>query len=397
MKLNTFFASLFVFVSTISIYAQNISSENIDFLILKQPKETIDVANRLLKVTVTSPYNVTADDVIKQSKVDHQAALDNYTTVVANSEKEFQQKLKDYDQEVIKAKEKFELESAEFKKLSLLERMSMTDQGKNPRLVNPTKPVYVKPLPPVYQEPNLNNYIIVDNNVLSSQINVEGFSKEGSYLDVAVDIRGVQFQDNAGQTFANQPTTLVVKVNGVEKINTKFFQEFKFVSSSPSNNINKPLEEKNHLNKVVAFLNQYLNDNYGFQSIKKTVKLDKVKNKGQYDDLEKAHIYVTTNLKKLQPSEPERSAAAITGMQKGIDIWLETLKKVDFKKDSKSDFNAKIGEYIYFNLIRLNLAMNKKSEAEKYLNELQENLITVKLSYDEQNELKALENEIYKK
>lgn len=397
MKLNTFFASLFVFVSTISIYAQNISSENIDFLILKQPKETIDVANRLLKVTVTSPYNVTADDVIKQSKVDHQAALDNYTTVVANSEKEFQQKLKDYDQEVIKAKEKFELESAEFKKLSLLERMSMTDQGKNPRLVNPTKPVYVKPLPPVYQEPNLNNYIIVDNNVLSSQINVEGFSKEGNYLDVAVDIRGVQFQDNAGQTFANQPTTLVVKVNGVEKINTKFFQEFKFVSSSPSNNINKPLEEKNHLNKVVAFLNQYLNDNYGFQSIKKTVKLDKVKNKGQYDDLEKAHIYVTTNLKKLQPSEPERSAAAITGMQKGIDIWLETLKKVDFKKDSKSDFNAKIGEYIYFNLIRLNLAMNKKPEAEKYLNELQENLISVKLSYDEQNELKALENEIYKK
>lgn len=397
MKLNTFFASLFVFISTISIYAQNISSENIDFLILKQPKETIDVANRLLKVTVTSPYNVTADDVIKQSKLDHQAALDNYATVVANSEKEFQQKLKDYDQEVIKAKEKFELESAEFKKLSLLERMSMTDQGKNPRLVNPTKPVYVKPLPPVYQEPNLNNYIIVDNNVLSSQINVEGFSKEGNYLDVAIDIRSVQFQDNAGQTFANQPTTLVVKVNGVEKINTKFFQEFKFISSSPSNNINKPLEEKNHLTKVVAFLNQYLNDNYGFQSIKKTVKLDKVKNKGQYDDLEKAHIYVTTNLKKLQPSEPERSAAAITGMQKGIDIWLETLKKVDFKKDSKSDFNSKIGEYIYFNLIRLNLAMNKKAEAEKYLNELQENLISVKLSYDEQNELKALENEIYKK
>ena len=275
--------------------------------------------------------------------------------------------------------------------------MSMTDQGKNPRLVNPTKPVYVKPLPPVYQEPNLNNYIIVDNNVLSSQINVEGFSKEGNYLDVAVDIRGVQFQDNAGQTFANQPTTLVVKVNGVEKINTKFFQEFKFVSSSPSNNINKPLEEKNHLNKVVAFLNQYLNDNYGFQSIKKTVKLDKVKNKGQYDDLEKAHIYVTTNLKKLQPSEPERSAAAVTAMQKGIDIWLETLKKVEFKKDSKSDFNAKIGEYIYFNLIRLNLAMNKKAEAEKYLNELQENLIGIKLSYDEQTELKALESEIYKK
>ena len=378
-------------------YSQNISSENVDFLILKQPKVAIDVANRTLKVIVTSPYNITADDVISQAKAEHQTALANYSTVVKNSEIEFQQKLDDYDEEVVKAKEKFELESAEFKKLSMIERLSMTEQGKNPKLVNPTKPVYVKPAPPVYREPNLNDHIIVDNNVLASQINIEGFSKEGNYLDIAINISAVQFQDNAGQTFANQPTTLMVKVNGVEKIKTKFFEEFKFVSSSPSNNINKSLEEKNHLNKVIAFLNQYLNDNYGFQSIKKTVKLDKVKNKGEYDDLEKAHIYVTTNLKKLQPSDPERSAAAVTGMQKGIDIWLETLKKVEFKKDSKSLFNAKIGEYIYFNLIRLNLAMNRKADAEKYLNELQENLIGIKLSYDEQNELKALENEIYKK
>jgi len=385
-----------LFISSFG-YGQNISSENVDFLILKQPKESIDVANRTLKVTVTSPYNVTAEDVIAQSKADHQSALANYATVVTNSEKEFDQKLDDYDDEVVKAKEKFELESAEFKKLSMLERLTMTDQGKNPKLVNPTKPVYVKPSPPVYREPNLNDHIIVNNNVLASQINVEGFTKEGNYLDVAVDISEVYFQDNAGQTFANQPTTLVVKVNGVEKIKTKFFEEFKFVSSSPSNNINKSLEEKNHLNKVVAFLNQYLNDNYGFQSIKKTVKLDKVKNKGEYDDLEKAQVYVTTNLKKLQPSEPERSAAAITGIQKGVDIWLETLKKVEFKKDSKSAFNAKIGEYIYFNLIRLNLALNRKTEAEKYLNELQENLIGIKLSYDRQNELKALETEIYKK
>lgn len=397
MRLFSYFSLALIMVSTITLTAQNISSENVDFQILKAPKNTIEPANRLLKVTVTSPYNVTADDVIAKSKADHQAALDNYKNVVANSEKEFQEKLKDYDKDVISAKEKFELESAEFKKLSLLERMSMTDQGKNPRLVTPTKPVYYKPAPPVYQEPNLNNYIIVDNNVLSSQIKIDGFTKEGNYLDVAIDIQDVQFQDNAGQTFANQPTTLVVKENGVEKMNTKFFQEFKLISSSPSNNINKPLEEKNHLTKVVAFLNQYLNDNYGYQSMKKTVKLDKVKNKGQYDDLEKAHIYVTTNLKKLQPSEPERSAAAMVSMQKGIDIWTETLKKVEFNKDSKSDFNSKIGEYIYFNLIRLNLALGNKKDAEKYLNEMQENLIGIKLSYDEQNELKALESEIYKK
>ena len=52
---------------------------------------------------------------------------------------------------------------------------------------------------------------------------------------------------------------------------------------------------------------------------------------------------------------------------------------------------------LYFNLIRLNLALNNKKQAEAYLNEMQENLIGIKLSYDEQNELKALESEIYKK
>jgi hypothetical protein len=43
------------------------------------------------------------------------------------------------------------------------------------------------------------------------------------------------------------------------------------------------------------------------------------------------------------------------------------------------------------------LALGKKEIAEKYLNALQENLISIKLSYDEEQELKALENEIYKK
>jgi hypothetical protein len=277
----------------------------------------------------------------------------------------------------------------------MLERLSMTEQGKNPRLVTPTKPVYYKPQQPVYREPNLNDYIIVDNNVLASQILISGFSREGNYVDVNLDIQKLNFQDNAGQTFANQPTKLIVKVNGVEKVNTSFFKDFAFLSSAPSNNINKPLEEKNHLNKVLAFVNQYLNDNFGYQSVKSTVKLQSVKNKGKYDDLERADIYVSTNLRKLNPQSPEMTAAAMIGMQKGIDIWKETLTKIDYK-DKKADFNNKIAEFVYLNLIRLHLALGKRTEAEKFLNEFQENQIYMKLSYDDENELKRLETLIYK-
>ncbi|MBY0486765.1 MAG: hypothetical protein K2P85_06215 [Flavobacteriaceae bacterium] len=395
MNIRKLLFSFCLLASVTLLHAQSVSSELIEFQMLKAPKNPIDAASRQLKVTVTSPYNLKAEDVIAQSKVDHQNALKNYDNVVAESVKEFQTKEKDYDSDVVKAKEKFALESAEFKKLSMLERLSMTDQGKNPKLVTPSKPVYVKPSPPVYRDPNLNDYIIVDNNVLASQVSIDGFTREGNYVDISLDIQKLNFQDNAGQTFANQPTKLVVKVNGVEKNNTTFFQEFKFISSSPTNNINKPLEEKNHLNKVMAFVNQFLNDNFGYQSVKGSVKIQSVKNKGKYDDLEKADIYITTNLRKLNPQNPQISAVAITNMQKGIDIWKDTLTKIAYK-DKNADFNAKIAEFVYFNLIRLNIALGNKTEAEKYLNEFQENQIYMKLSYDDENELKRLETGIYK-
>ncbi len=112
--------------------------------------------------------------------------------------------------------------------------------------------------------------------------------------------------------------------------------------------------------------------------------------------MEKADIYIKTNLRKLNPQNPEMTQSAMTNMQKGIDIWKATLAKVNFK-DKKADFNSKIAEFVYFNLIRLNLALNNKVEAEKYLNEMQENMIYMDLSYDDQNALKKIESEIYKK
>jgi hypothetical protein len=224
---------------------------------------------------------------------------------------------------------------------------------------------------------------------------ISGFTKEEGGIIVLVDIQQVNFQDNASQTFANQPTKIIVKVNGVEKTNASFFNDFKFISSVPTNNINKSLEEKNHLNKVMTFVNQYLNDNYGFQSVTKTVKINYVKNKGKYDDLEKANLYVTTNLRKLQPELSEINDVAYANMKKGTDIWQQTLATIDYK-NSNADFNAKIAKFIYFNLMRLNVALEKKKEAELYLNQFQENLIYMDLSYDEKSELKSLEKEIYK-
>lgn len=395
MTTKQFALSMLFITSILSTQAQSISTESVNYKVAKNPKTFIEEANRKLKVTVTSPYDVTTEQVIAQHKADFENQLKNFEKTLSDSKAEFQQKLKDHDKEVIAAKEKFELESAEFKKLSLLERMAMTEQGKNPKLVTPSKPIYYEPQKPVYREPNLNDFIIVNNDVLATQINVDGFDRSGNYLDVTVSIQKITFQDNNGQTYANQPTKVLAKVNGVEKMNATYFQDFKMVSNSPSNNINKALTEKNFLNNVIAHINAELNDNFAMQSINRTMLLSNVKNnKGKYDDLEKASIYVATNLKKLNPQNDEMNQAALTGLQKGIDIWKNTIEKVDFK-DKKADLNAKIGEMVYFNLIRIYLALDNKKEAEKWLNAMQENLIYIDLSYDGKNALKAIESQIY--
>lgn len=387
-----YLAILLLFVG--SLNAQSISAESVQFQALKQPKEAIDANSRNFKVVVTSPYNLTADQVIEQSKKDHEQELMNYDNTVRKSEVEFREKTADYESEVVKAKEKFAQESAEFKKLSLIERLSRTDQGTNPKLVTPTKPVYYKPSEPVYRQPNLAEYTIVDNNVLASKVNINGYTRGSGYIDIALDIKNVAFQDNTGQTFANQPTKLVVKVNGVQKINETFFQDYAFISAYPSNNINKNLEEKKHLDKVINFVNEYLNNAYGYGAITKSVKIQSVKNKGKYDDLARADIYVTTNLKKLQPENAEVNAIALTNMQKGIDIWTKTLETIDYK-NTKADFNSKIAEFVYMNLIRLNLALERKADAEKYLNQFQENQIYMKLNSSDQAELDGIEKQIY--
>ncbi|NOT52379.1 MAG: hypothetical protein HOP10_14005 [Chitinophagaceae bacterium] len=381
----------------VNSYAQNINSESIEIQLLQQPKTILPEQSRNYKITVTSPYNLTKEDITRQAKADHQKALDNYDKIVAESEKEYQKKLKEHAEEEKKAKEKYDIEIAEFKKRTLLERLAMTEQGKDPKLTIPAKPEYYKPSPPVYMEPNLNDYIIVDNGVLASQVVITGLQRGGNYLDVNIDIKAANFQDNAGQTYVNQPVRIIVKAEAVEKSNASFFNDFEFVSSSPTNNINRPLEEKKYLSKVMSFINKYLNEMYGYQPVKRTVKILSVKNKGSYDDLEKANIYVTTNLKKLQADpDPDVNTIAFTNMQKGIDIWLQTLQKIEYK-NSKADFNSKIAKFIFFNLMRINLALDKKTEAEKYLNQLQENLVDISLNNEEERELNELEKLIYKK
>ncbi|MCA5003610.1 hypothetical protein [Sphingobacterium bovistauri] len=378
------------------IKAQSINTETVDYQILLSPKFKTEINDRSYKINLLSPYNLTKEQVIENSKKEFQYKLSNFDALVEKSKLEFNEKLKTYDDEVVLAKEKFEIENAAFKKLSLLERLALTEQNKNPKLRIPAKPEYFPPSKPVYSEPNLNNYLIIDNSVLESQIQISGFTKTSSFYDINIQIDKLNLIDNNNQTHGNQPTSIHIKKNGQELLNHNIFTDYKLVSSSPSNSVNKVTIEKSNINNIVKEINVYLNEQLGYQSIDKSIKLYFVKNKdGKYDDLEKAHIYATTNLKKINPANPAVTESAIAGLKKALDVWATYTTKIDYK-DKKAVYNSKISTMIYFNLINLNLALDNKSEAEKWLNQMQENIIYMDLSSSENNELKNIEKEIYK-
>ncbi len=373
--------------------AQRIDKEIISFQLLKEPVFPTDLSNRNYTITVKSPYNITKDDVIRISKEDYQRKVDNYQTNVENAKYEHQERLKDYDAEVKKLQEKYKLESAEYNKLSAVEKIAATNGA--PMLRLPSRPILNIPPMPVYQQPDLRDALIVDNKILASQMDVTGFSKGGNYLDIVIEMERTNFQDNQGKTFANQPTRIVAKQGAAVKLDKTYFSDFTEVASVPTNEINLNAQEKRYLQRTMDRTRNIINENFGYQTINSTVTLATVKNKGEYDDLEKAYIYVTTNLKKLQAkSDYAPNKVAMENMQKGIDLWKTALTKVNYN-DKKAVYNQKIGEYLYFNLIRLNIALGNYQEAEKYLNELQEHLVDIKLSYDANLELKRLEEKIY--
>jgi len=392
MKYNSILSVLFLSAATLG-YAQRIDSEQVTFQLLKEPANPVDSQSRNFSVVVNSPYNMTKEDVIKEAKEKFQKQVDNYDQSVQDTKLQHEERLKDYEAEVKKLTEKYKTESEQYNKMKAVEKIAMNAMP--PVLRLPSRPQLNVPQKPVYRDPDLRTALIVDNKVLASQVNIDGFSRGGNAVDISINMERTNFQDNAGKTFASQPTKLVVKQNGVVKIDKTLFSDFEEVASSPTNEINLSDHERAYLQKVMNKINEILADNFGYSKINSTVKLETVKNKGEYDDLEKASIYVTTNLKKLQ-ARPDYTPnkAALENMDKGVALWKDALKKINYE-DKKAAYNAKIAAYLYMNLIRLNLAMGKKAEAEKYLNEMQEHLVDMKLSFDQNYELKGLEQKIY--
>ncbi|RNC83559.1 MAG: hypothetical protein ED556_13480 [Winogradskyella sp.] len=379
-----------------SIYAQRIVDESVSFYDIIKPLQPLDASVKTYKVVLNIPYTLTVEDVKAQSLKDFEAEKANHDNVIAQSKADYEEKLANYDIEVKQAKENYETEMKDFKELSLLERLALTEQGKKPKLKTPARPTYVEPAEPIYQEPRLADYLIFDKEALAHNMALNGYEK-GEDVIFIIDMSKMEFQENGGQTFYKQPTKLTVLVNGETISEELFGDKSKFLTSSSSNTINLNRYEKDNVNKTLKSIEKHINENYGYTPVSKKITIEFPKNKKrEYDDLEQAKIKAISAFRKMTKEAPkERREAAMSDIDNVKDIWVSTLDKVNYS-DKKATYNANIAKSIFFNLLSVQTTLGLKDDAEETLELLQEKRIDLDFNYTEKQRITKLEDLVYK-
>ena len=266
--------------------------------------------------------------------------------------------------------------------MSLLERLAVTDQGKKPVLRVPAKPRYVEPREPVYQQPNLDDHLIFDNQVLVDNVELIGYEK-GSDLLFIINITKMAFQDNDGQKLYAQPTTLKV-IKGADVMNEKKFDEaFKFLTSSNSNTINLDRYEKNNVKKIMTDIGTYINEEFGFIPVVSNITIEFPKNKKrEYDILENAKIKAISAFIKMTKNASsdtrQRATSELIAVRK---VWKSELEKVDYR-NKKATMNTDVAIMVFYNLMQVDISLKDKVQAEETLALLQEHRIDLDLSND---------------
>lgn len=390
---------LFSFIALFAVifsYSQKLLVESVQYEKLQTPKIKLSLNQENYKYSIKVPYTMKAEDLEKVAKQDFQDKLTNYDNVVKQSEIEFQEKLKNHDLEVEQEKERFKLESAEFSKLSLLERMALQEQGKKPQLRIPSKPIYVKPTKPVYTNPDLSDYLIFDADVMAAKLDLKGFNKGENGINFEINFNNMEFQDNSNQVYGKQPTLLRVLVNNKVVEEKIFSNDFAFVTSGSTVSIRKNYYENQSVANLLNEIQKYVNDNYGYKTMNITSKIYYIKNKGDYDDIERAKVYAVSGFTKMKLNNSEETKSkALTEIDKAIQIWKSKLDLVNYK-DKNSVYNSNVAKAILFDLVAAYININDKKSAEQYFSILQENKIFIKFDYDEERYYEILETTLNK-
>jgi len=399
MKKTILLVTLFIAFS--SSFAQNVEAiRPMYFTQTLYPKKVLAGNVKNYNCVITTPYLKDDSTFRKIAEDKFQRDMQEYPNVCKEAEKKFNEvTLVEYEKSVVEAKEKYKLESDEFNKMSMVERLALID--KKPVLRIPQKPVYYRPQEPRIESINTGEVIIFNPETLAKNyIKLSGFGDGTDGLKIKIDFKGFEYQEPVASivdvenynpqtkekfytkqtqyvTKYRHPTTLQVQLDGKDLVTGVFQQTGTFQSIATSSKPTRLYIERQEVEKILTSINAYLNDQYGYPQITRNVVLYTVKNKkGEYDDIEKARDFALSGYKNYTANQVE----ATKDIENAIAEWEKTYSEVNFN-DSKARIDEKVGTALLKNLIFSTIIINEFDKASKYITEFKK----LRLSYDDKN------------
>lgn len=384
---STFCLILPLILWSVGATAQKISSEDMSYFYKRLPIMQVskDVKN----------YQLYFDPVYETK---NQSAVKVYELALASETERYKREMAVYPSLLRQANNQYEIEMAEYNKKSfgkkLLEKQLLEQNNK------PVKNLPVKPVMKEIERPPLQSSY--DYNVLASTyIKFEGFEESTSNaLKVHVLLYGFDFTQprtvNADLTsFSTRSSTgtsnttyyhiefsyrhpMALKVTtpeGKELLSVtppelNLYETYKGADTDRPTIVNKDLLIKNMEEKILQdnlkFINNMLNDKFGYSWAKRTSKLFFVKNGGaEYNDLTAAFNEAIAGFSMLQ----QDSESAKQKINNAAEIWNKALQESDLN-NKKARIHKELTMVLYNNLLEAYFALGNVQGGKALLNKM---------------------------
>lgn len=372
-----------------TVSAQKIKKEKIEFEDLRLPLKPLGSDLKGYNFKVSTPYPEDNSNVLEEAKKKYEQEKADYPAKVAEAERLHKEAMEQYEIDMKTAQDNYKMESKAFNEMSIVERLAMADQ--KPVLRLPRKPSYYKPREPYYREPNVNNAITFNPNVLAqSYLKINGYdrkepganilegevtvydyefteplrlSRKESYYD-KVQKKTIQRTVYYYETSYKRPTNITIRYNGKVVFSGIVDETNEYTKLTTKARPSLHDLEKKSVGESLEMTNDFINDMYGITPINERYTLRYVKDKkGKYTDLTEAHNMLLVGFRKFDaqniPSQLNDAIAA----------WIKALEEKDLN-NKKARINAKVAEMLTFNIVEVAYYANRFAVVEKYLEEI---------------------------
>lgn len=364
-------------------YAQKVKSEDIPYFYNRPPSSALNKSVKNYQIVIDAAYETKNQELLKEYEQQKRNARDKY-------EKDLQQ----YPALVKVADAKYTKDLAEYNKISFGSKLLLS----TPRPVRqtPSKPYPEYVQPPQMQSSydytalagtyiNLEGYQKAADNALRIVITLYGFDhtvprnmdEQTESLSLGGSNSGVRKETlyHAEFSYRHPMTIKVFSPDGKEVLNAtppelNTYKVYQSAATSKALKINTDLLVKSAEEKILQdnlkFINNLLNDKYGYSKVKRTATLYFIKNGDEgYTDLTTAFNEASSALLMLQ----QDAAGGKTRLQKACDLWKTALGQADIS-NKKARINKDVAIAISFDLLEGYFAMGDAAAGQTVLDKL---------------------------